>query len=273
MMTSKMMESIFDTIFDTIFGPKMSIDPPKITSPFLKYIETPSLQELRTRFEAEDLNKKLPFVMVRDVVVHNKPDDCWLIIFGLVRDLTPLIEEYRNTPDENLLKPVLAFAGKDVSHWFDEKTGDIKHFVHPITGVLIPYTPHGPIPHVGLQAPSSDWLPPPRLPWWMNPAYVVAKITARERHIRILNMLTRLEVQLCVCAEDTINQIQDRYLAFNAHAHSYLWTYDRRTLDMDKNLDANRVYDDKQTFEDLEMPGNYYVPCLMLYFKDDLTEE
>ncbi|XP_022206273.2 cytochrome b5 domain-containing protein 1 isoform X1 [Nilaparvata lugens] len=245
-------------------------NPPKTISPFLKYIETPSLQDLRTKVVE---NKKLPFVMVRDVVLHNKPDDCWVIIFGLVRDLTPLIEEYQNSPEgKDMVKPILAFAGKDISHWFDARTGDMKRHVHPITGALVQWTPHGRIPHVGIETAGTDWTPPPRLPWWMDSRYVVARLTAQERQIRILNMLTGLEAQLCVCAEDTINQIQERYLQFNAHAHSYLWTYDRRPLQMDKTLQGNRIYDERQTFEDLEMPATFYVPCLMLYFKDDLSQ-
>lgn len=51
-----------------------------------------------------------------DVALHNRPEDCWVSFNGIVMDLTPLVQEYRNRPE---ILPLLAEAGKDISHWFD----------------------------------------------------------------------------------------------------------------------------------------------------------
>jgi len=41
--------------------------------------------------------------------------------------------------------------------------------------------------------------------------------------IRIVNMLTKDENTVEVCAEDTVNQISNKYLVYNKHAGSYTW--------------------------------------------------
>ncbi|EFA09863.1 Cytochrome b5 domain-containing protein 1-like Protein [Tribolium castaneum] len=112
---------------------------------------------------------KLPVYAPFEVIIHNQPTDCWLSLLGKVLDVTPLVREYK---DKNCIKPILAFAGKDVSHWFDEKTGEIQHFVHPVTGVQVPYCPHGPLPHVACQVPSTTWRPLEGTPWWLDSNYM-----------------------------------------------------------------------------------------------------
>lgn len=67
-------------------------------------------------------NKALTFFTPSEVVIHNSVNDCWVIILGVVRDLTPLIQEHIESPE---IKPIIAFAGKDISDWFDPKTGDV----------------------------------------------------------------------------------------------------------------------------------------------------
>ncbi|TPX57779.1 hypothetical protein PhCBS80983_g03564 [Powellomyces hirtus] len=57
-----------------------------------------------------------------EVELHNAPEDCWLSWLGYVYDLRPLIEERKGDP---LLGPIVKNAGKDISHWFDKKTGDV----------------------------------------------------------------------------------------------------------------------------------------------------
>lgn len=51
-----------------------------------------------------------------EVFAHDKPDDCWIIIFGVVKNITKLIEEHRDT---DLVYPLLKEAGNDVSYWFE----------------------------------------------------------------------------------------------------------------------------------------------------------
>lgn len=100
-----------------------------------------------------------------EVVVHNKPDDIWVSFLGKVYDLTSLVAQYK---DEKCIAPLVAFAGKDLSHWFNEVDGDIVHFIHPATGVRVPYCPHGPVPHVNSQVPNTNWQPLDGKPWWAD---------------------------------------------------------------------------------------------------------
>ena len=58
-----------------------------------------------------------------EVAVHNAPEDCWLSYLGHVYDLTPLCSEHAGSV---LLKPILMHAGKDISHWFDPSTKDVR---------------------------------------------------------------------------------------------------------------------------------------------------
>jgi cytochrome b involved in lipid metabolism len=57
-----------------------------------------------------------------EVAAHNCEEDLWLSFLGNVYDLTPLAKEYTGSL---LLKPLVADAGKDVSHWFNPTTGDV----------------------------------------------------------------------------------------------------------------------------------------------------
>jgi len=41
--------------------------------------------------------------------------------------------------------------------------------------------------------------------------------------VKIVNTLTKREDVLTVCSEETIKEIRDRYLEYNAHAASYAW--------------------------------------------------
>ena len=77
---------------------------------------------------------------------------------------------------------------------------------------------------------------------------------------------------LQVCSEENINEIQDRYLRYNAHAASYTWKSDGTVLDMDKTLEANGINDDDEEFYELSMNDNSFRQAIHLYFNDDLTE-
>lgn len=104
-----------------------------------------------------------PYFAPFEVVIHNTPEDCWVSFLGKVCDITLLIQKYEN---QKCVRPLLAMAGKDISHWFDKRTGDIRHFIHPDTGCRVPYCQHGPIPDVCEQVPSTVWKPLVDKPWW-----------------------------------------------------------------------------------------------------------
>ena len=57
-----------------------------------------------------------------EIAVHNIPSDCWVSFLGVVFNLTSLCEKYGG---DILLKPIIAHAGKDISHWFDPQTRDV----------------------------------------------------------------------------------------------------------------------------------------------------
>ena len=59
-----------------------------------------------------------------EVALHNTPDDCWVSYLGHVYDLTPLCNEHAGSV---LLKPILANAGRDISHWFNPATKDVRY--------------------------------------------------------------------------------------------------------------------------------------------------
>nr|CAD7430361.1 unnamed protein product [Timema monikensis] len=301
-----------------------------------------------------------------EVVVHNSPNDLWVSFLGRVLDLTSLAQEYDGTQE---IKPILAHAGKDISHWFDSRTGEswlpvapfylstppyiteheeiwqqlterersktkyfsiktlcklifltqLKHRIHPVTGVRVPYTPHGPIPHVSLEVPNPLWRPV-GVPWWLDPKYVIGFLTEKVRPVRILNVLTGQECTLTastvdtslitmpglhratvlslpgsptflstpsylrmrttvkhhvagtVCKEDKLSRILERFLPFNSHASSYTFKFETRVLDMNKTLEENDIPDERELFLDLGLEDNFYIPALMIYFNDDLTE-
>lgn len=90
-------------------------------------------------------------------------------------------------------------------------------------------------------------------------------------------MLTRKEDIINVCQEESINDIQERYVEFNRHAKSYTWkgllNNEFVILKMDKTLEENGIRDEAETFNRLGMDDEYYVPTLHIYFNDDLTVE
>uniref|UniRef100_A0A1B6FRZ1 Cytochrome b5 domain-containing protein 1 n=1 Tax=Cuerna arida TaxID=1464854 RepID=A0A1B6FRZ1_9HEMI len=229
--------------------------------------ERESISKFRV-IQANLRQQDLPYFTPKEVVVHNTPDDCWVSFLGIVRDLTPLVRQYEGTKE---IKPILAYAGKDISHWFDPRTGDIVHRIHPVTGVRVPYAPHGPVPHVLLEAPTTEWMPLHNIPWWFNPAYVVGYVTRAARYVRIMNVLAKTKVVTEVCSEDTLERILERHLMRNSHSESYTWKSEGRVLNMKLTLDQNGIPDPIPRLRAVSLPDDYFIPCLMLYFNDDLT--
>lgn len=59
---------------------------------------------------------KNTYFLPEEVSIHNSDRDCWLTIYGVVKNVTSLIEEFQNT---DLVNPILREAGQDVSYWFE----------------------------------------------------------------------------------------------------------------------------------------------------------
>lgn len=210
------------------------------------------------------------YYTAEEIRIHNCAEDCWVSVFEKVFNLTELIKENRGP----LANPLIEVAGESISHWFNEKTGDLKIYMDPKRNVSMPYTPAGRFIHVPPPDPKDD-SPAVDLPWWKDSKYVIGTLTAKTRMVKIVNMVTRTEDVISVCQEETIGDIRDRYLEYNAHAHSYtfkaLINDEFMVLDMNKTLDENKVLDEQDKFVDLNMDYDFYVPALHIYYNDDLT--
>ena len=62
------------------------------------------------------------YILPAEVAIHNKTNDIWVSFLGKVYDLSSLVEEYDG---QDVIKPLLAYAGKDISEWFDPRTKDV----------------------------------------------------------------------------------------------------------------------------------------------------
>ncbi|XP_077991475.1 cytochrome b5 domain-containing protein 1-like [Glandiceps talaboti] len=204
-----------------------------------------------------------------EVAVHNTLKDCWVSFLGKVYDLTPLCEKYQG---DVLLKPIVASAGKDISHWFDAKIKDIRTHIDPTTGCKIAYTPNGRFIHIPPSCPRTDWANDFGRPWWKDDGFCVGILSRKTRFIKVINTLTSQEQVIEVCSEEIMSEILDRYLKYNAHAASYTWKYDGTNLEMDKTLEQNSVLDEDEEFYKLSMNDDEFLPAIHLYFNDDLTE-
>ncbi|CAG5073882.1 Similar to cyb5d1: Cytochrome b5 domain-containing protein 1 (Danio rerio) [Cotesia congregata] len=209
--------------------------------------------------------KELPYFLPSEVVLHNSLSDCWVSYLGKVYDLTALCKSCEDRPE---IKPILLFAGKDISHWFDRLTGDIQHHVDPRTGALVPYCPHGPIPDVGIPEPSSTWRPLEQVPWWRDTKYLLGNLTRNPRPCRVINTLIAKEALIWVCEEDTIKRIQERFKLFNSNSSDYLWKSEEKILDLNKTLTDNGIPDERERFLRCGLPDNFYVPSILCYYKD-----
>ncbi|KAF9824158.1 hypothetical protein SFRURICE_002279 [Spodoptera frugiperda] len=220
-----------------------------------------------------------------EVAVHNVASDCWVSLNGKVYNLTPWLEnQFRNCmcpkscscsvknwfcnncveycpcfkqgyffcDGKRLAMTILAYAGKDLSHWF--KNGEWVNYIHPVTGSEVTHRTHG---HTFRQpvVPSTRWRPLEE-PWWDGDKYVVGSTVTLE-----------------VCSEETIYEIMMRYLPHNSHLLSYTWRYMGRGLCLNKNLEENGIPDERDRFSDVALPENIHIPAILIYYNDDLTED
>ena len=165
----------------------------------------------------------------------------------------------------------------------------------PLTNLRLPFCPQGRFIHVPPPSPVTDWDMSYGTPWWLDTRkYYIGHLSAKTRHIRIKNVLTSQHHELEVPSEETINEIKQRYLAFNTHASSYIWKalmptgagaggggggeeggdleFDFVTLDMDKTLEENGIVDYESKYDEMLTQGDIYIPVIHIYYTDDLSE-
>ena len=217
-----------------------------------------------------ELGKRRRYYTPAEVALHNCAEDCWVSIFNQVYDLTELIAKNRGP----LAQPLVQAAGGDISHWFDESTRDVRSHVDEVTGLELPYLPMGRFLHVPPPEPSSSWRTD-FSPWWRDETTCIGRLSEKTRSVEIVNVLSQQTDVLLVCSEETLDEIQDRYLEHNAHARSYTWKSLQNgefvPLDMKKTLAENDVPDESEEFERLSINDDYYTPTLHVYYNDDLT--
>ncbi|CBZ26910.1 conserved hypothetical protein [Leishmania mexicana MHOM/GT/2001/U1103] len=217
------------------------------------------------------------FYTTKEVREHAFHDDAYVSLNGKVLDLTSLIAAYKEMPKfAHLTKPLVQVAGTDISHWWDAEADDLRSCVDVNSGMRTYAMPLGRVPHMPTIYPDSNIDLNYDIPWWKDPQYIIGALTSRMRRIRIVNTLTGDETTLEVCAEETLEELlRERYLSINAHARSYTWVRldpDPRELDMSRTLEDNGIHDEADSFEDLGLNADYYIPAIHLYYNDDLTE-
>ncbi|KAI9138809.1 hypothetical protein BKA69DRAFT_1031120 [Paraphysoderma sedebokerense] len=217
------------------------------------------------------LQQKLKYFTPTDVAKHDNEKDCWLSWLGNVYNLTGLIQEYKSN---KLLIPIIRNAGKDISHWFDPKTGNVKSFIDPVTNCSMPFTPDGRFVQIPPAEPRDDFnMDQLNNPWWMDiqKKYWVGKLSANSRKIKIVNTLTKDEHVIEICSEENLLAVQEKFLTYNAHAKGYMWKRLGKLLDMDLTLEENEIVNESDEFIKLEMNDEEWLPVIHLYFTDDLT--
>ena len=101
------------------------------------------------------------------------------------------------------------------------------------------------------------------------------QLTKKQRLVKVINMLTHSEDVIQTCQEESIADILERYLDYNKHAKSYTFKALKDDkivpLDMQLTLEENGVLDETETFYDLGINDDFYIPVLHIYYNDDLT--
>jgi hypothetical protein len=180
---------------------------------------------------------------------------CRVVVFGKVYELGKVLEARKGDPGA---KNLLEAQGTDISHWFKNASGKIR--TARIENAQFNQEPFSPVgDFLDLTAPAGNR-------WWEDERNVVGRMASRTRLVTVENILTGQAALLEVPVEETLQDIQNRYMAFNFHAASYTWKFLGRVLDMNKTLDENAIPE----LEVSEIASD--VPVLHVYFNDDLTE-
>jgi len=205
------------------------------------------------------------FYTPAEVASHDAASDVWISFLGQVYDVTAVVRENEGT----LTQPLVRAAGTDVSHWFDATTGDLKTRIDPEAGDRRYFLPMGRF--VGVPESGEPAKPGEGGAWWRDGTGRVGKLSTSVRRIKLLNTLTQDEHELEVPSEETIQEILVRYLPFNAHAASYAWKCMGRQLDKDRTLQDNGILDERELYAKANLPDDFFVPLIHVYYTDDLT--
>ncbi|GBF98786.1 hypothetical protein Rsub_11368 [Raphidocelis subcapitata] len=222
----------------------------------------------------------------QEVSMHNTPNDCWVSFLGGVYDLTRVLKasgKWVGLQIESCSVSTAQRQQRRLRRRFDPATGDVRTYVHPDTQLRVPYCPQGEFVHLSPMWPCTEVDCGGQQPWWRDPLLRVGTLSDATRVVRIKNVLTGQEDALEVPGEEVVAEVQQRYLAANAHAGSYAWKalvrrggapsapLEWAELDLNKTLDANGLPDERAAYEAAGLPGDEAVPVLHVYWCDDLT--
>lgn len=124
-----------------------------------------------------------------------------------------------------LLKPIVECAGTDISHWFNPETGEVRTHIDPVTGCVVAYTPKGRFLHIPPPVPRTDWSSDVGTPWWKDMEYCIGNLTSKTRALRVVNILSSQEQLIEVCTEESMNEIQKRYMTYNTYVVIFPLSY------------------------------------------------
>ncbi len=65
--------------------------------------------------------KRRRYYTPTEVKSHNSANDCWVVIFDDVYNVTELVQKNYSKETE----PIVKAAGTDISHWFDKHTREV----------------------------------------------------------------------------------------------------------------------------------------------------
>jgi hypothetical protein len=101
---------------------------------------------------------------------------------------------------------------------------------------------------------------------------VKGQLARRTRLVSIENVLTGSQALLEVPVDETLKEIEERYLKFNFHTGSYTWKRLGKVLDMNKTLEGNGIVDETVELRRVGLDEKQHLPVLHVFFNDDLTE-
>jgi cytochrome b involved in lipid metabolism len=119
-------------------------------------------RQSRARCAETGADQAQRFYTPAEVAKHDRADDLMVSLFGKVLDLSELVRANRGL----LVQPLIAAAGTDITHWFDDSTHDPCTYIDPETEIEVPFTPMGRFLHcvpVRMQcsSPPSRAMQPP----------------------------------------------------------------------------------------------------------------
>lgn len=99
---------------------------------------------MRSQLLPRQHGKQRRYYTPEEVAAHNSADDAWVTVFFQVFNLTDLIATNR----DSMTQALISNAGRDISHWFDCKTMDVKSHYNDAFEIVCPYIPMGRFLHV-----------------------------------------------------------------------------------------------------------------------------